>query len=107
MGFRLNAAIAESIITTTKEKTEKEISHDTANALNKQSDIFDKKKIEEKQELVNLMSQTGFTLIGDIADRKEKRKKQERIITAWKRKPMKKQRENGVKTEATEYSCME
>ena len=32
----------------------------------------------------------------------EKRKKQERIITAWKRKPMKKQRENGVKTELIE-----
>ena len=40
------------------------------------------------------MSQTGFTLIGDIADRKEselkrKAEEQERIITAWKRKPMK------------------
>ena len=74
------AAIADSIITTTKEKTEKEIRHDTENALNKLSEIFDKKKIEEKQELVNLMSQTGFTLIGDIADRKEselKRKAEE------------------------------
>ena len=74
------SAIADSIITTTKEKTEKEIRHDTENALNKLSEIFDKKKIEEKQELVNLMSQTGFTLIGDIADRKEselKRKAEE------------------------------
>ena len=74
------SAIADSIITTTKEKTEKEIRHDTENALNKLSEIFDKKKIEEKRELVNLMSQTGFTLIGDIADRKEselKRKAEE------------------------------
>ena len=74
------SAIADSIITTTKEKTEKEIRHDTENALNKLSEIFDKKKTEEKQELVNLMSQTGFTLIGDIADRKEselKRKAEE------------------------------
>ena len=74
------AAIADSIITTTKEKTDKEISHDTENALNTLSEIFDKKKTEEKQELVNLMSQTGFTLIGDIADRKEselKRKAEE------------------------------
>ena len=74
------AAIADSIITTTKEKTDKEIRHDTENALNKLSEIFDKKKTEEKQELVNLMSQTGFTLIGDIADRKEselKRKAEE------------------------------
>jgi len=70
-GSTTYAAIADSIITTTKEKTEKEIRHDTENALNKLSEIFDKKKTEEKQELVNLMSQTGFTLIGDIADRKE------------------------------------
>ena len=79
-GSTTYAAIADSIITTTKEKTDKEIRHDTENALNKLSEIFDKKKIEEKQELVNLMSQTGFTLIGDIADRKEselKRKAEE------------------------------
>ena len=79
-GSTTYAAIADSIITTTKEKTDKEISHDTTNALNTLSEIFDKKKIEEKQELVNLMSQTGFTLIGDIADRKEselKRKAEE------------------------------
>ena len=43
------AAIADSIITTTKEKTDKEISHDTANALNTLSEIFDKKKIEENR----------------------------------------------------------
>ena len=79
-GSTTYAAIADSIITTTKEKTDKEIRHNTENALNTLSEIFDKKKIEEKQELVNLMSQTGFTLIGDIADRKEselKRKAEE------------------------------
>ena len=107
MGFRLNAAIAESIITTTKEKTDKEISHDTANALNKLSDIFDKKKIEEKQELVNLMSQTGFTLIGDIADRKEKQKKPEKRITAYWRRNTKKKQRNGAKAEPIESPCME
>ena len=74
------AAIADSIITTTKEKTDKEISHDTANALNTLSEIFDKKKIEEKQEYVNILSQVGYRLIGNIADRKEselKRKAEE------------------------------
>ena len=71
MGLRLNAAIADSIITTTKEKTDKEISHDTANALNTLSEIFDKKKIEEKQEYVNILSQVGYRLIGDIAGHKE------------------------------------
>ena len=65
------AAIADSIITTTKEKTDKEISHDTANALNTLSEIFDKKKIEEKQEYVNILSQVGYHLIGDIAGHKE------------------------------------
>ena len=43
------AAIADSIITTTKEKTDKEIRHNTENALNKLSEIFDKKKIEENR----------------------------------------------------------
>ena len=65
------AAIADSIITTTKEKTDKEISHDTANALNTLSEIFDKKEIKEKQEYVNILSQVGYRLIGDIAGHKE------------------------------------
>ena len=65
------AAIADSSITTTKEKTDKEISHDTTNALNTLSEIFDKKKIEEKQEYVNILSQVGYRLIGDIAGHKE------------------------------------
>ena len=70
-GSTTYAAIADSIITTTKEKTDKEISHDTANALNTLSEIFDKKKIEEKQEYVNTLSQVGYRLIGDIAGHKE------------------------------------
>ena len=70
-GSTTYAAIADSIITTTKEKTDKEISHDTANALNTLSEIFDKKKIEEKQEYVNILSQVGYRLIGDIAGNKE------------------------------------
>ena len=70
-GSTTYAAIADSIITTTKEKTDKEIRHDTENALNKLSEIFDKKKIEEKQEYVNILSQVGYRLIGDIAGHKE------------------------------------
>ena len=70
-GSTTYAAIADSIITTTKEKTDKEISHDTANALNTLSEIFDKKKIKEKQEYVNILSQVGYRLIGDIAGHKE------------------------------------
>ena len=70
-GSTTYAAIADSIITTTKEKTDKEISHDTANALNTLSEIFDKKEIKEKQEYVNILSQVGYRLIGDIAGHKE------------------------------------
>ena len=79
-GSTTYAAIADSIITTTKEKTDKEIRHNTENALNTLSEIFDKKKIEEKQEYVNILSQVGYRLIGNIADRKEselKRKAEE------------------------------
>ena len=54
-----------------KRKTDKEISHDTANALNTLSEIFDKKEIKEKQEYVNILSQVGYRLIGDIAGHKE------------------------------------
>ena len=43
MDFSLNAAITDSIITATKEKANKEISYDTANASNTRSEIFDKK----------------------------------------------------------------
>lgn len=56
----------------TKEKTDKEISYDTANALHTLSEIFDKKKIEERHEYVNILSQVGFHIIGDIAEQKEK-----------------------------------
>lgn len=56
----------------TKEKTDKEISHDTANALHTLSEIFDRKKIEERHEYVNILSQVGFHIIGDIAEQKEK-----------------------------------
>lgn len=66
------SAIADSIITMIKEKTDKEISHDTANALHALSEIFDKKKIEERHEYVNILSQVGFHIIGDIAEQKEK-----------------------------------
>ena len=106
------AAIADSIITTTKEKTEKEIRHDTENALNTLSEIFDKKKIEEKQEYVNILSQVGYRLIGDIAGHKEnelykkaeKARKENNSILAEKYE--KKQR-NGAKTEPTESPCTE
>ena len=62
------AAIADSIITITKEKTDKEIRHNTENALNRLKEIFDKKKIEEKQELIHMMNIVGNQIIHEAAD---------------------------------------
>ena len=104
-GSTTYAAIADSIITTTKEKTDKEISHDTTNALNTLSEIFDKKKIEEKQEYVNILSQVGYRLIGDIAGHKENelykkaekaRKENNSILAEKYEKEAKKWSENGT-----------
>ena len=104
-GSTTYAAIADSIITTTKEKTDKEISHDTTNALNTLSEIFDKKKIEEKQEYVNILSQVGYRLIGDIAGHKENelykkaekaRKENNRILAEKYEKEAKKWSESGT-----------
>ena len=103
------AAIADSIITTTKEKTDKEIRHNTENALNTLSEIFDKKKIEEKQEYVNILSQVGYRLIGDIAGHKENElnKKAEKKITAYWRRNTKEKQRNGAKAELIESPCTE
>ena len=104
-GSTTYAAIADSIITTTKEKTDKEIRHNTENALNKLSEIFDKKKIEEKQEYVNILSQVGYRLIGDIAGHKENelnkkaekaRKENNSILAEKYEKEAKKWSENGT-----------
>ena len=70
------AAIADSIITTTKEKTDKEnqkqdiekLNRDTENSLNKLKEIFDKTKIEEKQELIHMMNIVGNQIIHEAAD---------------------------------------
>ena len=64
-------AIADGIIQTTEGKTEKEISRDTNNTLNKLAEIFDKKSVQEKQELIGLIAKEGFTLVRDIATRKQ------------------------------------
>ena len=66
-GSTTYAAIADSIITTTKEKTDKEISHDTANALNTLSEIFDKTKVEERKRLLEELGIVGNQAIHEIA----------------------------------------
>lgn len=64
------SAITDAIIKVANTKSLKEIKHDTANALQKLGTIFDKKSVEEKKEFINLLSKEGYTLIGDIAEKK-------------------------------------
>ena len=61
------AAIADSIITTTKEKTDKEIRHNTENALNRLKEIFDKTKVEERKQLLEELGIVGNRAIHEIA----------------------------------------
>ena len=61
------AAIADSIITTTKEKTDKEIRHNTENALNRLKEIFDKTKVEERKQLLEELGIVGNRVIHEIA----------------------------------------
>ena len=64
-----HSAIAPGTITTTKEKTDlSQINRDTANALNKLDHIFDKKTIEEKQELAKLFAKNGNELIHKVSE---------------------------------------
>ena len=64
-----HSAIAPGTITTTKEKTDlSQINRDTANALNKLNHIFDKKTIEEKQELAKLFAKNGNELIHKVSE---------------------------------------
>ena len=64
------SAIADGIISVADTQSVSDINHNTKEALQTLGQIFDKKKVEEKQELVNLMAKDGYTLIGDISVRK-------------------------------------
>lgn len=68
VGSKTYSAIAGSSIMMIKEKHDKEVNHDATNALHALSEIFDKKKVEEKSEYVNMLSNAGFQLMGDMAD---------------------------------------
>ena len=84
-------AIADGIIQTTEGKTEKEISRDTKNTLNKLAEIFDKKSVQEKQELIGLIAKESRNLCG------LKQQKPEPIITKPKQKAMKKKPLSGLR----------
>ncbi|WP_303019944.1 hemagglutinin repeat-containing protein, partial [Dialister invisus] len=74
-GTTTRSAISKGTITITDKENQKQdiekLNRNTEDSLNKLKEIFDKKKIEEKQEYVNILSQVGYRLIGDIAGHKE------------------------------------
>ena len=74
-GTTTQSAVSQGTITITDKENQKQdiekLNRNTENSLNKLKEIFDKKKIEEKQEYVNILSQVGYRLIGDIAGHKE------------------------------------
>ncbi|OKY52980.1 hypothetical protein BSR42_09860, partial [Megasphaera cerevisiae] len=79
-----HAAIAQGTITTTKEQTDlSKINRDTANALNQLGKLFDRKTVEEKQELSKLFGQEAFNAVGDYAASRQKNAKTLEEWEAW------------------------
>ena len=62
-----HSAISEGIIEIAEKESLEKINHDTEQALNKLAPIFDKKTVEEKQILLNKISEHGYKLIGDVS----------------------------------------
>ena len=62
-----HSAISEGIIEIAEKESLEKINHDTEQALNKLAPIFDKKTVEEKQILLNKLSEHGYKLIGDVS----------------------------------------
>ena len=52
-------------------QTQAQINHDTEQSLNQLEKIFNQKKVEERQKIVDIVSR-GFTLIGDMAVSRQK-----------------------------------
>ena len=74
-GSTTTSAVSQGTITITDKENQKQdiekLNRNTEDSLNKLKEIFDKTKVEEKQEYVNILSQVGYRLIGDIAGHKE------------------------------------
>lgn len=62
-----HSAISKGIIEVAEKESLEKINHDTEQALNKLAPIFDKKTVEEKQILLNKLSEHGYKLIGDVS----------------------------------------
>ncbi|WP_314356288.1 hemagglutinin repeat-containing protein [uncultured Veillonella sp.] len=67
------SAISEGIIEIAEKESLEKINHDTEQALNKLAPIFDKKTVEEKQILLNKLSEHGYKLIGDVSAHQQTR----------------------------------
>ena len=68
----IHSAISEGIIEIAEKESLEKINHDTEQALNKLTPIFDKKTVEEKQILLSKISDHGYKLIGDVALKKSR-----------------------------------
>ena len=67
------SAISDGIITIAGSQTQAQINHDTEQSLNQLEKIFNQKKVEERQKIVDIVSREGFTLIGDMAVSRQKK----------------------------------
>ena len=71
-GTTTTSAIAKGTITITDKENQKQdiekLNRNTEDSLNKLKEIFDKKKVEEKQELIHMMNIVGNQIIHEAAD---------------------------------------
>ena len=71
-GTTTRSAISKGTITITDKENQKQdiekLNRNTENSLNKLKEIFDKKKVEEKQELIHMMNIVGNQIIHEAAD---------------------------------------
>ena len=71
-GSTTKSAVSAAQITVTDKENQKQdiekLNRDTENSLNKLKEIFDKTKIEEKQELIHMMNIVGNQIIHEAAD---------------------------------------
>ena len=71
-GTTTTSAVSKGTLTITDKENQKqditELNKDTENSLNKLKEIFDKTKVEEKQELIHMMNIVGNQIIHEAAD---------------------------------------
>ncbi|HAK72622.1 MAG TPA: hypothetical protein DCP36_01800, partial [Sporomusaceae bacterium] len=78
------------------------LSRDTENASQALAKIFDKKTVEERQELAKVFGEVAYKLVGDIAQKYQKEKFKSDIEAAKLESEAKKAEENGKVEEANE-----